>query len=266
MGCSSGKPRPVGDAVIEVPTPKKNSNERSTSSDRLSLHKKTPVPTARQWTKQQDRSPPSPVERLEITALDPPPKNTQNQRLFSSKLRQPDSRTPRAWTTSRKKSSPDRNGNYDKRISEDVASFDSDSEYGKDGIDFMSTEVQNTGEIHRRASLGHESHLNGILNDSSFPHTVSISRKADVLDETFDPYKLIDVDKFKAANVPAQRKEKQTKNNTTLEIPTQSSEVRGQHKLGVATDSFTDFYDDEEKDLMASIEQDYMLSQNTSLP
>lgn len=144
------------------------------------------------------------------------------------------------------------------------------SEYGKDGVDLASSHVQSGQDAEKFVSnsLGARTSPDGTYsadyNERLNHERPGIHKKES--DESFDPSKLIDIEKFKAANAPGKQVQTTTAkpelsnfdvNHNVLDVSRKAASNDVERPL-----NYNEIYDDDEKQLIASIENDF----ETALP
>jgi len=146
--------------------------------------------------------------------------------------------------------------------------LDFESEYGRDGVDLTSTHVNNEADKLLSSALGPRTSPDGttFANNNEGINSPCALHK-DESDEAFDPSALIDIEKFKAANAPV----KQTTTNKDQEGPKTDTEVSANTTKSaeveiVSPSNYNEFYDDDEKQLIESIENDFVTLSSPALP
>ncbi|XP_031571121.1 uncharacterized protein LOC116305368 [Actinia tenebrosa] len=130
-----------------------------------------------------------------------------------------------------------------------------DSEYGKDGIDLTSRSFAVTGP-NKSEVLDH-----GI----QFEVTQRLTKKHS--EEPFDPSSLVDIDKFKAVNVPQQANKSPDKEKTVaMDTKQERKRSISNGQVPQVPTEYNEYYDEDEKALMESIEQDFLGTAYSTLP
>lgn len=150
------------------------------------------------------------------------------------------------------------------------------SEYGKDGVDLASSQVQNGQDTDKfvSSSLGARTSPDGTYS-VNYNERLNFQERPGIhkveSDESFDPSKLIDIEKFKAANAPGKQVQTATAKPELSKFDTDVNhnvcDVSSNAASNAKTEAerppnYNEIYNDDEKQLIASIENDF----ETALP
>lgn len=146
-----------------------------------------------------------------------------------------------------------------------------ESEYGRDGVDLNSASFISNGEKLEKRSLRNKNSLdeNGFLRSYGKGAKNPALIRQEESEETFDPSTLIDMQKFKAANAPVTQSPssvQKTPELTKKETDNNQETNYKKNEFSSKPSNNQEFYDDDEKILIESIERDFLFSPSPVLP
>ncbi|XP_020617456.1 uncharacterized protein LOC110055409 [Orbicella faveolata] len=158
---------------------------------------------------------------------------------------------------------------------------DLESEYGKDGVDLASSHVYGDHQDKEKLinhSLGARMSPDGTYSvDNSERMSKRRSFHKEDTDEVFDPSALIDIEKFRAVNAPTKQISTSNsdsgkpnvgtdKNDNEQEVTADTIEHKEAEIVVIKPPNYSEMYDDDEKQLIASIENDFKNISPIALP